>query len=102
MHCKLRACAPHRSLIVTMWLLTAVSLFHLPIYSYGLLVSALLSLASNSLALFLLCSPARWDKIHVGVKLALQICFIGFFFLMTLRDPLLLHSLFGIARQLGQ
>jgi hypothetical protein len=62
----------NRPLIAAVWLFTLFALipFHtLP----GLLFSGLLNLLANALALVLVCSPARADRLHGWVRLGLQI-----------------------------
>jgi hypothetical protein len=62
----------NRPIVALLWTLTLFALIPSPSLPF-MLVGAAANLAANGLALFLLCSRSRTDRMHAFVRLGLQI-----------------------------
>ena len=72
-----QARTPNRLLTAALWTLTVIAL--VPFASMALiLVGAASNLAANGIALYLLCSRSRVDRVHGAVRLALQLAILIF------------------------
>ena len=66
----------NRPVVSAVWILTIVAL--VPFSNLAcLLVGAAASLTANSMALYLLCSRSRVDRIHGAARLAIQIVIVS-------------------------